>query len=285
MKRILRSWQGSLRAKLIDMGDDPDVRAIRLALLELGTDTISHARGRSLLDHLLGTGQILENWASRRIVCRAGTFHSVYSTDVFPRAAIGIGDRKRISAAIGSEAERLVYLFCAVDRARFLSLVEGAVKAGTLSKTIKMSSRFSSKESLVILHPEIVSLLTIYAANLAEQSAAPDGGPTPWLFTFSKIAQLIKQIGGEEIPNFKDGNPFADTHDEVTYINTYQSWLDAGVLPTNQAAFPACDSLIGEPWLWRALWSACDRHLAESQTYSAQGLQNLTIMVASVAKR
>ena len=46
-------------------------------LEELGAHTNSHSR-RTLLDHLLGTHDLLVEWENEPDVCVAGLFHSIY---------------------------------------------------------------------------------------------------------------------------------------------------------------------------------------------------------------
>lgn len=74
---------------------------------------------RSLLDHLLGTRRLLEEWGCRAAVCDAGLFHSVYGTEHYGPAAVPFAIRERVCELIGVEAERLVWLFCVLDRDSF----------------------------------------------------------------------------------------------------------------------------------------------------------------------
>ena len=52
------------------------------------TDWMAHTE-RGLLDHLLGTRQVLMDWRAQPAVCDAGLFHSVYGTEHYAPAAIG----------------------------------------------------------------------------------------------------------------------------------------------------------------------------------------------------
>jgi len=79
---------------------------------------------RSLYDHLLGTWTLLKRWDHPDTVCTAGLFHSIYGVhtrharaDRFTR----FGGRDAIRVVIGSEAERLVYLFCSLPRGDYLT--------------------------------------------------------------------------------------------------------------------------------------------------------------------
>jgi len=72
--------------------------------------------GRGLLNHLLGTRQLLLEWGARPALCDAGLFHSVYGTEGYQQAAVPLGMRARVQELIGDEAEALVWLFCFMRR-------------------------------------------------------------------------------------------------------------------------------------------------------------------------
>ena len=87
-------------------------------LEELGAHTNSHLR-RTLLDHLLGTHDLLVEWENEPDVCVAGLFHSIYGTYVFDKQSADMSMRDEIRDVIGADAERLVYIFCVTDRRCF----------------------------------------------------------------------------------------------------------------------------------------------------------------------
>ena len=89
-----------------------DARAL---LVGLGAADIPHPGGR-LLDHLVRTHDLLEVWGQPPEVCLAGLCHAAYGTDGFPQALLGLGDRPRLRAVIGEDAEQLVYDYGACDR-------------------------------------------------------------------------------------------------------------------------------------------------------------------------
>jgi len=87
-----------------------------LALLEeIGAEDVSHPRG-SLSDHLKGTYDVLSGWGCSREVTLAGLYHSVYGTDVFRTVTLSPDARDRVVDAIGADAERLAFLYCALER-------------------------------------------------------------------------------------------------------------------------------------------------------------------------
>jgi ribosomal protein L16 Arg81 hydroxylase len=87
-------------------------------LLALGADRIAHGPA-TLFSHLVGTCRILEQAGYEPTTCAAGLFHSIYGTSVFARAPLELGDRQLIVDEIGPIAERLVWLFCSMNRAAF----------------------------------------------------------------------------------------------------------------------------------------------------------------------
>jgi hypothetical protein len=94
--------------------------AIISFLKELGADKIPHLANRFLLKHLIETYSILAGWRHDSSVELAGLMHSVYGTIAFQRACLKPSERQRVRAVIGERAERLVYLFGAMDRDLFL---------------------------------------------------------------------------------------------------------------------------------------------------------------------
>lgn len=90
---------------------------------QLGADRIAHSN-RTLLDHLVGTCALLERWGCPESVCKAGLFHSIYGTSFFRDAPLTYGDRAVVLEQLGDEAERLAWLFCALDRGEFYRVFE-----------------------------------------------------------------------------------------------------------------------------------------------------------------
>lgn len=87
-------------------------------LEELGAHVTSHSR-RTLMAHLQGTRDLLEEWGNPPAICSAGLFHSIYGTYAFEKQSADLKMRERIRDTIGSEAEMLVFVFCVTDRRCF----------------------------------------------------------------------------------------------------------------------------------------------------------------------
>ena len=82
-------------------------------LKKLGTENTEHSGG-TLLNHLIGVSNILEEMGAPQHVQDAGLFHSIYGTAIFHQQTTA--DRGVIKSVIGEKAERLVYLFCILGR-------------------------------------------------------------------------------------------------------------------------------------------------------------------------
>ena len=81
-----------------------------------GAGAIEHPGG-NLLDHVVRTGHLLASWGARPALVLAGICHACYGTDGFARALIDRSQRAALIAAIGAEAESIVYLYASCDRA------------------------------------------------------------------------------------------------------------------------------------------------------------------------
>lgn len=97
------------------MEPDPELENALALLEEIGAEDVDHPRG-TLADHLRGTYDILKAWGCSTDVTLAGLYHSVYGTDVFKTVALAPDARDKVVAAIGEDAERLAYVYCALVR-------------------------------------------------------------------------------------------------------------------------------------------------------------------------
>jgi hypothetical protein len=129
----------------------------RLELLRaLGFGTQEHDSHVSFLSHLRGTRRLLVAWDERPALCDAGLFHSVYGTEYFEPDRTP--DRDVVIAAIGAEAERLAWLWCAIRRDTL----------DVASRSVLLR-RGAATESLTSL--EVRDLATLWAADTVEQIA------------------------------------------------------------------------------------------------------------------
>ena len=85
-------------------------------LCELGAGQYRHING-SLLEHLQGTYKILSEWKVAEQTAIAGLFHAVYGPQGLSKGLVTLQIREKIRDKIGVQTEKLVYLYCACDKA------------------------------------------------------------------------------------------------------------------------------------------------------------------------
>lgn len=87
-----------------------------LALLRTaGAESLDHPGG-TLLAHLIRVRDRLAGWGARETLQLAGLCHAFYGTDGFAASLLPLERRAELTAAIGAEAESLVYLYASCDR-------------------------------------------------------------------------------------------------------------------------------------------------------------------------
>ncbi len=156
----------------------PPPEAALTLLRELGADVVRHHAGRTLLEHLIATHDLLTGWQCTPDVAVAGLFHSIYGTSEFNTACLPPDARAQVSDVIGDGAERLAYLFSAMSRDNFLENIgQGRVK-----------SRFGDGE-LCVSDDETGALCDILLANELDLAIAKKGKDRP-----DKIAKKVGPI-------------------------------------------------------------------------------------------
>lgn len=133
----------------------------REILKKLATDSTEHLNKRSLYSHLLGTYRILKKWNSSEEICLAGLYHSIYGTYSYRKSLVNLEQRGIIKAAIGSDAEKLVYYYCLEDRKHFSYNFEQV-------NEFKLINYRDNKE-IILTQTELSALITIRLADHLEQ--------------------------------------------------------------------------------------------------------------------
>lgn len=123
-------------------------------------DTIGHSE-RSLLAHLLGCRRLLISWGAGAPLVDAGLFHSVYGTEFFRSPSIPESDRSLVRNLIGTQAERLVWLYCRLQRTHF----ESEASRGTPDHIVDHA--FGS--TVAIARDEVAAIANLLAADCLEQ--------------------------------------------------------------------------------------------------------------------
>ncbi len=128
-------------------------------LHHVGAHQVPHS-GRTLLDHLSGTYELLTQWRSDETTCVAGLFHSIYGTQTFAHSLLDHSQRSYVRNMIGAATEQLVFLFSTTDRDSFFENIG--------NKDITLLNNVDGE--LVEVSPATLSaLVEIEVANTLEQ--------------------------------------------------------------------------------------------------------------------
>jgi hypothetical protein len=63
---------------------DADAERLLSMLVRHGADRLPHTHARSLTAHCGGVGALLAAWGQPKHIVRAGLYHSVYATEMYP---------------------------------------------------------------------------------------------------------------------------------------------------------------------------------------------------------
>lgn len=94
---------------------DLDRQASERFLIERGAERVPHPGG-TLFAHLKRVAVSLNTWSAPEHLELAGLCHAVYGTDGFGTALVHLGERERVRALVGSQAESIIYTYASVDR-------------------------------------------------------------------------------------------------------------------------------------------------------------------------
>jgi hypothetical protein len=136
--------------------------------------------GRTLLEHLSGTWNLMHNAGLRDALCIAGLFHSVYGTNAFRTITVAQQERDTVRNLIGDEAENLAWIFGNIPRPRVL--ISALTKDGELVLTNRLRDRFID----CISGHTVRELQAIECANLLEQGE---------LWKTPQLTELAKEFG------------------------------------------------------------------------------------------
>jgi Aspartyl/Asparaginyl beta-hydroxylase/Domain of unknown function (DUF6817) len=237
-----------------DRGAGNDLRAARIAtfLRAAGAAEHRHGGGRSLLDHLLGTYDLVRRWNQPVWLCHAALVHSVYGTDVHDRPLLSASSRGDLGELAGDRAERLAYLFCVTPRPvlfagthRWVRDVPVRPLVGETGATDQPQPGRDELDALVLLH----------MANLAEQARTPGGSPGRWLVRLRRLAELLVDSDAVTLPLFCAGLATLTDEDEALARRLYRLGT-AGIGDPEAAAdrlalASAVCPVVAEPCVWQ----------------------------------
>ena len=233
-----------------ELEDDRTAVAIIAFLQAEGGSDLSHAGGRSLLDHLVGTYAILRRWGQPLWLQHAALLHSVYGTDAYPQRLLSPARGIDVAAMAGDRVERLAYLFAVTPRRPLV--------AGTYRWTRDLPARAVDAGGAIDQGPptrdELDALVLLHMANVAEQARASDGSPGRWLVRCRDLAELIVDSDSVTPP------PFTAQIAELTEADesvTRQAYIEAvrdqrEVRADGFALAAAVCPIVPEPCVWLA---------------------------------
>ncbi len=155
-------------------------------LVNLGVVDVPHT-GKTYMAHVVAVHRLMEAQGCDEDLCRAGLFHSIYSTESFKGFEWMLERRGDVRALIGERAERLAYLNCAMNRASFDQAVAHA--AGPY----RIVDRITGEE--VALTPEeFEDLCKVHLYDWLEQVPRSRYG---WGYRRASYRRMAERLGPE----------------------------------------------------------------------------------------
>jgi aspartate beta-hydroxylase len=236
--------------------DDPGPERLIGFLRSVGAARLDHGRGRSLLDHLLGTSDIVRRWRQPPHLQRAALLHSVYGTYACRRQLVAPSRRADVIELAGARAERLAYLFSVVPR--------DLLFAGTYAWARDLPGL--SREAGVVpgdqrpaTRAELDELVLLHMADTAEQARAADGAPGRWLVQVRKVAELLIGSDAVTLPLFVAELAACSEADELLALRAYRHGLtraeEREAMASELALAAAACPVVAEPCVWLAYLS------------------------------
>jgi hypothetical protein len=225
-------------------------------LRDRGAEQFPHAHQRALYEHLLGTREILGRWSQPASLQLAGLLHSIYSTDKYHRQLMGFSRRTEVRELAGSDAERIVFLFCVTSRNDFWNQLAQSAEVGEAGLRIKR--HFGSQEMVEdVSREDVRSLIVLQMANAADQACASNGAPGRWLARASWMGSRLRQFEGPLPPVFSCCMDIIDDVEEGAARDAYRKGVDTVAENPSQAAQHFAEAVaacphVAEPMIWKA---------------------------------
>ncbi|GAA4899874.1 DUF6817 domain-containing protein [Streptomyces coeruleoprunus] len=175
------------------MGHGTAEEAAIALLRACGAEGREHPGG-TLLAHLLRVRDRLAAWGARPELRLAGLCHAFYGTDGFAVSLLPLERRAELRAAIGEEAEALVYLYASCDREATypaLHLPDGPYRDRFTGETFTPTTR------------QRRGVAELTAANELDIATASPEFHTRWapdlLTLFTRLRPLLTDAAWEEV--------------------------------------------------------------------------------------
>ncbi len=243
-------------SKAGDSGRDARAGEIISFLRSHGAERLVHAGGRTLLDHLVGTYEIVRRWEQPLVLQHAALVHSVYGTDVYAQRLLPLSRREDVARVAGDQAERLAYLFCVTRRD--LLFAGTHIWARDLPGLTGVGDRDAYAQPPAT-RAELDPLVLLHMANTAEQARAKDGSPAPWLTDVRDLAELLIDSDAVTLPLFVAELAAFSEEDEALTGRAYRDGMaradDPGAMANLMALAAAACPVVPEPCIWQAYLS------------------------------
>jgi aspartate beta-hydroxylase len=256
----------------LETANDATAAALVSFLRSEGAESLPHAGGRALLDHLVGTYSIMRRWGQPPWLQHAALIHSVYGTDSYERALLASGRRTALADIAGDRAERLAHLFCVTPRRPLF--------AGTYRWARDLPPRATGEQpdGEAATRDELDALVLLHMANLAEQARAGDGSPGRWLVRVRDLAELLLEAEELVPPLFIAQLATLTEADEASARSAYRQAMSEENDQTAANAFSlaaACCPIVPEPCVWLAYGSRRRADAGASASWASQARKRL----------
>ncbi|MGA2736632.1 MAG: aspartyl/asparaginyl beta-hydroxylase domain-containing protein [Bryobacteraceae bacterium] len=242
------------------MASPTSTTALHGFLLQLGAHDVSHS-GRSLYEHLCGVNSILRAWEQPESICNAGMFHSIYSTEKFRHTTLSMNERPRLQAAIGEEAERLVYLFATLPRTAVLEAANSWLPFSSAAYA-EIPCHGNGKIVVQVSKSELTNLVLLHMANRVEQASKPATGIGFWLSRISELVTNLRAFSDTDLPKVLADLGTITVDDERRLNSLYLQGINLLQNDDPRGALAYLDGacrdygFVGEPYLMLAVGHA-----------------------------
>ena len=234
---------------------DPAADEIGALLRSEGAGEHRHAGGRSLLDHLTGTYDIVRRWEQPPWLQHAALLHSVYGTDAHHQQLLPVSRSGDVREVAGDRAERLAYLFAVTPR-RFL--FAGTHRWAAAVPKMPVEGERVGGDGAPAERDELDALVLLHMANIAEQAQASDGSPGVWLVRLKRLAELLLDSEAVTLPWFVAGLASISEADEGLCGRAYRAGF-ADLQGSGDRMAQACAAcpVVPEPCVVQAYLARC----------------------------
>jgi hypothetical protein len=148
------------------------------------SNEIEHS-GRTVIEHLIGTYNILDSWNCNDDVKLAGALHNAYGTEKFKFHKSHATQRNVLKEKVGVQAEFLVFIFSKLIWSLFIE--------GPPETELKNYSRYFSGVELVS-YEEFSGVILIFFANIIEQIAVIPSNKKKYFMLLAERYKLFLSV-------------------------------------------------------------------------------------------